>query len=235
MSVIMKKFIKNTIAILISALLPINTVWAYSPVPCGNYVDGYRCHFASNVGTPPPRYHTLGDKVMNYGVGAYGSNTRYYWIDPYLPANYTSPIQDAFYEWVYTTNSVGVTTSISIHETSIKSAAYFEVVLNDGELPYGTMASTRHYIGSNRVDINNKVLDSNYGWAKIIINVTYMAEQGYDTATGIKQTVAHEIGHGMGLSHQNCNSASIMCQTAYGLTATRANAFDLQTINHLYG
>lgn len=231
----MKGFIKNTIAILISAIIPINTVLAYTPVPCGDSRDGYRCHFASNVGTPPPRYHTYGDKIMNYGVGAYGSNTRYYWIDPNLPSVYTVPIQEAFNEWVYTTSSVGVTTSISIHQTNIKSAAYFEVKVKDEPMREGTMATTHFYIGEDRINLENKVLVSNYGWAKILVNTDYMAEQGYDNAADIKQTIAHEIGHAMGLSHQNCHPTSIMCQTAYGLTATRANAFDLQTINHLYG
>lgn len=171
----MKGFIKNTIAILISAIIPINTVLAYTPVPCGNVYDGYRWHFASNVGTPPPGYHTYGDKVMNYGVGAYGSNTRYYWIDPNLPSIYTAPIQEAFNEWVYTTSSVGVTTSISIHQTNIKSEAYFEVVLSDGELGSGTMARMHHHIGRDRIYIKDKVLDSNYGWAKIIVNTDYMS------------------------------------------------------------
>ncbi|MGI6005055.1 MAG: matrixin family metalloprotease [Christensenellales bacterium] len=48
-------------------------------------------------------------------------------------------------------------------------------------------------------------------------------------------TIAHELGHGMGLSHYNTWPASIMCQYVYGRTATRTNATDCGAINHIYG
>jgi len=110
-------------------------------VTCGSAGDGYRCHYMSSVGTPPPMYHTFGDKVMNGGIGQYGNNRRYYWRDTAFASSYTTPIDTAVSEWVNTTSAVGVTTSISIRETTTRSAAYFEVVRDDS-LGAGVLGTT---------------------------------------------------------------------------------------------
>ncbi len=200
-------------------------------VSCGSTSDGYRCHYRSTTGTPPPMYHTFGDKTMNYGVGEYGSNRRYYWIDSSFSSSYVSEIQNAVSEWIYTTDAVGVTTSISLRETTDRSSAYFEIVRNDS-LGAGVLGRTTFYLYSEEVPLaSNGSLSDNYGWTRISLSPDNL---GFDS-TRIKSTASHELGHGMGLSHQNCRTTSIMCQTKQGRTALRADKIDLQTINHLYG
>lgn len=224
--------LKQVISTSIACLMLASPFSANAVVSCGSDGDGYRCHYRSSVGTPPPMYHTLGDKVMNHGVGDYGSNRRYFWMDEALNYDiYHSPVSDAVSEWVYTTDSIGVTTSISIRETDTRSDAYFEVIANNS-LASNVLGRTVHYIYKDRVDTTmTGVLTDNYGWARVFLNANKLGSN-YNT---IKATTAHEFGHAMGLSHQNCRYDSIMCQGLYGRTATRADKIDLQTINHLYG
>lgn len=47
-------------------------------------------------------------------------------------------------------------------------------------------------------------------------------------------TFIHEFGHVMGLAHNNSNPSSIMCQSAYGRTATMPSDFDLSLLSLKY-
>ena len=79
--------------------------------------DGYICNH---------NYHTFGDKVMNGGVGNYGSNRRYFWMTRFNTV-YQGYVRNAVSEWVNTNPGYpNVTTSISIRETTNKAAAMFE-------------------------------------------------------------------------------------------------------------
>ena len=210
------------VCVLFSNFNEINAV-----VTCGSTGDGFRCHYSSTVGAPPPMFHTLGDRIMTGGVGNYGNNRRYYWIDGNFPLSYNTPIQTAFSEWV---NTTAVTTSISIRQTTNRSSAYFEVVRNDSLGPE-ILGRTDFFVYNTQILINsNGTLQSNYGWTLINLNTNTLGTN----STQIKSTTSHELGHGMGLSHQNCRVTSIMCQTSQGRTAERADTIDLRTMNHLY-
>ncbi|HIW74810.1 MAG TPA: matrixin family metalloprotease [Firmicutes bacterium] len=192
----------------------------------GAAADGYECVHG---------YRTFGDKVMNYGVGNYGNNRRYFWMGGF-DSFYARYIRNAVEKWVNTTDAVGVTTSISIRETSVRENALFEFVNRD--LGLGVLGMTSFYMYDERVPLNSEgALTANYGWARCDISVPELNGSGTSSQNGSQKesTIAHELGHAMGLSHQNNRRASIMCQTGYGRTAVRADRTDLLTINHLYG
>ena len=166
---IVKKYISFVLvlAITISCMvIPTKAV-----VPCGSAEDGYRCHYNA--------WHTLGHKVMNYGVGESGSRRRYYWTNGF-DEYWENLIANAVSEWVNTTSGVGVTTSISIRETTTKSDAVFEIVTSGYEgtyVPDNAGGGTAHYLYNERVGItgngsnNTTALTGNYGWARCYINV----------------------------------------------------------------
>lgn len=185
--------------------------------------DGYICSHG---------YHTFGDKVMTGGVGNYGSNRRYYWTYG-LDATYKGYAAGAVYDWVNTSPGYPyVTTSISIRETTTRSAAMFEFY--QAVLPLGELGKATFWVNNTQINLNSAgALPQNYGWTQMLICVENIVRSGI-TTTQRKGVFAHELGHGMGLSHQNNNQYSIMCQTSYGRIVERAEAIDCNAINHLY-
>lgn len=98
-----KKFKKFLIGIvLISGILCSNQQNAQAK-------DGYICKHG---------LHTFGDHTINGGVGNYGYTNRYYWIHNAFSSTYEAYIKKAVSQWVHTTDSLGVTTPISIKKTS---------------------------------------------------------------------------------------------------------------------
>ena len=57
----------------------------------------------------------------------YGKKKRYYWIDSDFSKKYKEQISNAFEHWTYTSSNPGVTTSISIKKSSLKSDATLEI------------------------------------------------------------------------------------------------------------
>lgn len=151
-------------------------------------------------------------------------------------SKYQGYVRSAVAKWVNTTSYPGVTTSISIRETTDRPKALFEFV--NCFLGDGILGMTSFYMYSTQINLNSDgALPQNYGWTRCEISVPEL-EYYYGANSGAAHkegTIAHELGHGMGLSHQNYRPASIMCQTGSGRTATRADATDCQTINHIYG
>lgn len=194
--------------------------------PFSNFVfadDGFVCEHG---------FHTFSDKQMNYGVGQYGNNRRYYYTVGF-DSSFNSFIDRAVDEWVHTSqNYPYVRTSISIRKTNVKSNALFE--FHNKDCGYGCLGETHFYMYSREIHPNNNTLPSDYGWAKIYLSVNEMNASNISNLQKIG-TSAHELGHAMGLSHQNSRQQSIMCQTSYGRVASRADAIDCNTINHIYG
>lgn len=187
--------------------------------------DGYVCDHG---------YHTFGDYTLNGGVGNYGYTNRYYWVNSNFNSTYVTYIKKAVDEWIHTTDSVGVTTPISIVKTSEKSKSVFDV--HPSYLGSNVLGMTEFYKSGKKLDINNNgALTQNYGYTYIYISTAECDRLLSESQR--KATVAHEFGHAMGLSHKNTVAKSIMCQAKTATTtrtATRANADDLKTINHLY-
>ena len=76
-------------------------------------------------------------------------------------------------------------------------------------------------------------LTSNYSWTAIYLNGALMDNLSY-TVPDMAEVAAHEFGHAVGLSHRNTQPHSIMCQTAYGRTASVPATTDAIAVNHLY-
>ena len=210
-----KKFKKFLIGIvLISGILCSNQQNAQAK-------DGYICKHG---------LHTFGDHTINGGVGNYGYTNRYYWIHNAFSSTYEAYIKKAVSQWVHTTDSLGVTTPISIKKTSTRSKSVFDFL--KGTLDVGVLGQTSFYKhGGTLLKLNKKgALSKNYSYAYIKLDTSTLNSS---PAAQRQATCAHELGHAMGLSHHMISS-SIMCQYGDGRNAKRASKNDLKAINHLY-
>ncbi len=189
-------------------------------------------------------YATFGDHILIGGVGNYGANNRLYVIfDGAAP--YTSTIHSAMYDWIHTTERLGITTPISWVETSSESAGTMEIHAS-GWAPQSTgyIAVTEMWTGSKsngtRIGgLAEGAPTANWNWCKIRINTnvydvnSMMAANGHTASYNRKGSVAHEMGHCMGLAHVT-NTAALMSTLAAGRTTNNARANECNGINHLY-
>lgn len=177
---------------------------------------------------------TFNDKKLVSGVGNYGANSRYYWVDTNFHTNMKNRISYAVDFWVNTSSNPGVTTPISIVKTTDRTAATFEI--RRKSLCGGTTGLTEFYSYSTKVaDPSAK----NQTWNICYIDGVKVTDLDYSNAqkTGL---VAHELGHAMGLSHQPTRkSDSIMYNYdsrcfADGSARNRPAKRDCNNINHIY-
>ena len=176
---------------------------------------------------------TFNDKKLASGVGDYGNKTRYYWIDSDFSSTYKECIRTAFNNWTKTSSNPGVTTPISIKESSLKSDATFEI--HKKTLSGNTTGITEFYSYSQQVaDASSK----NWTWNKIFIDASQTKNYPKNQKVGL---VEHEVGHAMGLSHQPNNpTGSIMYnyddgrKFSNGEYRNRPSKKDCNNINHIY-
>ncbi len=103
-----------------------------------------------------------------------------------------------------------------------KNASYFNDRPN-----VKTLAITLHYDSyGNYIDPIN-----NYNYAEIHINDDVMHDE---EVSQIRGTIIHEIGHALGLKHNNTNTNSIMCQTGYGRAVQTVQEIDNTAVVNLY-
>lgn len=163
---------------------------------------------------------------LNGGVGNWGSNPRYYYIDSTAQNNRTS-IVNAMDEWVNTSSILS--TSIPWLETTNKANSTLDIYRkNYFSTKSGTLAETIFYTFSNsKVQPDKK----NWDWCKIHFDTE---NYGSLSAKNRRGTAAHEIGHVMGLAHEKDKTNRIMCQLGSGRTVSRASKNELKGINTLY-
>lgn len=91
----------------------------------------------------------------------------------------------------------------------------------------GILAETRFY------NINSQQMSptTNYRFTQIYLNDSTMHNIG---AERMKGTIAHEIGHTLGLNENNGNVNSIMCQTGSGRAVQTVQQIDNSVIVNLY-
>jgi hypothetical protein len=171
-------------------------------------------------------YTTYNGHVLNGGVGNYGSNPRYYYITVSAGAH-EGDITSAVYTWIHTTSRLGITTPIYWARTTTQSQSvmdlYHNVYFDAGT---GIIAVTEQIL-------NNVVIDpysTNWNWGKIKLNTPV-----YDPLSSFNEegSVAHEMGHIMGLGHTSITSR-VMCMLESGRTVNACQADDANGINYLY-
>lgn len=169
-------------------------------------------------------YYTFNNHKMTGGVGQYGKNRRYYYVLSSADG-YKGKISTAMDEWVYTS----YTTSLSFRKTSDRKNSVVDVMATSkkGNHSSGVLAWTEFYKHGGASVNPDK---SNWKYSYVKIYKPNFKGKGVNQ----KGTIAHEFGHCFGLAHNNSKSKSIMCQTAYGRSVSKAQKCDLKGINHLY-
>jgi len=160
--------------------------------------------------------YNLFDYELAGGVGNWGYNKRYYWVDPNAET-ITDLISNGYSSWIYT--SAILSTPISWRRTFTKSEGTVEIHTYSSYDGCNGYADFFWY--STPVSPNYQ----NWGWCNIYYNTRYSGGVG---------TIAHEIGHTMGLDENNTNQYSVMCQASYGRLVNSPQYDDLAGINEKY-
>jgi Matrixin len=171
-------------------------------------------------------YTTYNGHVLNGGVGNYGANPRYYYITS-SASGHTTDITSAMSDWIYTTSRLGITTPIYWARTYTQSQSVMDIYHGEYYDPdLGIVAMTEFIL--NNVACNPYV--TNWNWGKIKLNTPL-----FDPLSDYneKGTVAHEMGHLMGLGH-TVMTDQIMCTLGAGRTVNACQWNDLAGINYLY-
>lgn len=166
------------------------------------------------------------------GVGNYGKNTQFYYIHSSASSYETFYIDTAWSDWIFTTSRLGITTPISFRQTTNRSSSVVDISAFNGELDEG-YAWTEHldYGAGDGPDWVVPWIDKeDWDYAHIYINTP---EFNKLSSFHKKGTIAHEIGHAMGLAHTTTKTY-IMTQIGEGRTVNSAQPDDLAGINYLY-
>lgn len=163
-------------------------------------------------------------------IGGYlsrGVDNMCYYVDS-TASEYTSYINTGINRW---TNS-GHSPSDFINMTAVSSnyATDVDYYGYPGEdfLILSAIAQTEFFSSSG---VNGSGLVPYY-YAEIRIN-----EDNISDLTSFQKigTMAHELGHAMGLAENNSNRSSIMCQLSSGRTVNTVSAEDYATVVDIYG
>ena len=162
-------------------------------------------------------------------IGGYlsrGVDDMCYYVDSSANA-YTSYINTGINRWA---NS-GYSPRHFINMTAVSSnyATDVDYYAMDAEdmLVYGAIAETLFYSSSGVCLSGN----SPYYYAEISINNDIISQCTSFEKIG---TMAHELGHAMGLDENNSNPNSIMCQLGSGRTVNTVSSEDYATVVGIY-
>ena len=165
------------------------------------------------------------DSLFLGGKQSRGVSNMYYYVDS-SASGYTTLINDAIDNWVVTGwgwNPIYLAPVASNNGTALD----FYLKYSD-QLSYSILGQTTFY-NSSEVQLNPATTD--WFFAKIDLNGSSLPNISYNNRQG---TISHEIGHGLGLAHQNSNTSSIMCSLASGRTVYTVDQTSHNAINTLY-
>lgn len=173
-------------------------------------------------------YVTFNGHVLKGGVGSWGVADRYYYVFEGAQG-YTSAIPNAVTDWSNTGTRIGVTTPVTWLKTTSQSASVMFIhAANYFGSGSGIIAETDFWTsGGAEVD----EYSSNWHHGRIRLNTPVFESLSTYKREG---SVAHEMGHVMGLDENNSKPGSVMCQLGSGRTVNNAQKDDANGINHLY-
>ncbi len=169
--------------------------------------------------------------TTTFGTGKYTrAVTRISWWMSYENNGgwYEYQIINAVKNW----QNPGWTNPLKFVAASSNSGTMMDIHTKDNNYwPYqnNVLAETSFYDRSGN-DIGTPKTQ-NYWFTRIFLNDSNMHNL---SANNMKGTIAHEIGHTLGLRHNNTNQNSIMCQTAYGRKVQTVQKVDNTAVVNFY-
>lgn len=167
--------------------------------------------------------------ITSFSVHAYetfgyekvtGITNEYYYVTSGVSSTYENEIDDAVDDWESEVND------LLLRSTSSQSSSnmdFYTYSINNNVLGY-----TEFYTNSVQdVGAPNK----NWYWNKIYLNTETLDDYNNAKKQGVS---AHEIGHALGLAHDNTNPDVLMCQSSYGRTVETVQNDDRDGVNNIY-
>lgn len=158
------------------------------------------------------------------GKQSRGVSNMYYYVDS-SASGYTTLINNAIDNWVVTGwgwNPIYLAPVASNNGTALDF-----YLRGSDQLGYSILGQTTFY-NSSEVQVGS---NTDWFFAKIELNSSTLPNISYNNRQG---TISHEIGHGLGLAHQNSNTSSIMCTLGSGRTVYTVDQISHNAINTLY-
>src|SRR5262252_3772227 len=148
--------------------------------------------------TPAQAFVTYNDHLLIQGVGDYGHNNQYYYVDSSASVQRNTAIA-AMNDWIYTTGRLGITTPISFLRTTYRPASVMDIF----RVSYVSPTWWAHTTWNNGLGVQNPS-EAHWLWGLIELS------NDYPQCPNQRGVIAHEMGHVMGLDHRLDDASTLM-------------------------